>query len=190
MEPSYSLTEFGLAAFITPSDPACPDSRSLVLHPTDHHTYSTAPLLSPPAVCAWPGLHAPCISVRSASPTNSGPGTAAAPCGGFVSSLVPGTRNSTTCVSLSTTRYVITAQNDDDASSSAACDHCANNPCGYCPHPYWAARASVRLPGSGTSGKDAMPNNLKLSSLCCSECAVHFISFGFNSYFFGCYSYM
>lgn len=161
MEPCSSLTEFGLAAFISPSDPACPDSRSLALLPADRHTYPTAPLLSLPAVCAWPGLPAPRISASSAAPTNSGPGTAAAPCGGFISSLVPGTRNRTVCVSLSTAHCVVAAPND--ASSSADHDHCANNLCGYCPQSYRAARASIRIPGSGTSGKDAMPNHLRLS---------------------------
>lgn len=175
MEPCSSLTESGLAAFIAPSDPAYPDSRSLAFYPTDCHTYSTAPLLSLPAVCAWPGLHALCINARSAAPTNSGPGTAVALCGGFISSLLPSTRNCTICVSLNTAHCVITAPND--VSSSTASDHCANNLCGYCPHPYWAARASVRFPGSGTSGRDAMPNNLKLSWLCyCVAMNLHYIS--------------
>lgn len=171
MEPCSSLTEFGLAAFIAPSDPAHPDSRSLAFHPTDCHTYPTAPLLFPPAVCAWPGLRALCITARSVAATYSGPGTAAAPCGGFITSLVPSTRNRTISVSLNTAHCIIAAPND--ASSSTASDHCANNLCGYCPHPYWA---SVRLPGSGTSGKDAMPNNLKLSWLCyCVAVNLHLI---------------
>lgn len=135
MKPCSPLTEFGLAAFVAPSDPACPDSRPLSLHPADHHTHSTAPLLSPPAVSAWPGPRAPCIGASSVAPTNTDPGTAAAACGGFVSSLHPDTRKRPTCVSLSTAHCVITAPNHDEASSSS-CDHCANNLCGYSSSPY------------------------------------------------------
>lgn len=164
MEPCPSLTKLGLAAFIVPFDPACQDPSSVVLHPTDRHIYPTAPLLSPPVVRAWPGLRALCIRACSASPANRDPGTSASPCGGsFVSSLVPSTRNCPSCVSFCAARCVIAAPNHDDASSSASHHHCANNLCGYCPLPYRAARASVRLRSSGTSGKDAMPNNLRLN---------------------------